>query len=104
MTIQFNTGHHVNGSTAVTDPLSAVIADDLKRFSEYITRVEVHLTDENSHKEGPNDKRCVLEARLEGMQPIAVTNHAATRDAAVTGALDKLKSSLDSAIGKRRNH
>jgi len=45
-----------------------------------------------------------LEARLEGMQPIAVTNHDSTIEQAVNGALDKLKASLDSAIGKLRQH
>lgn len=104
MTIQFNTGHNVNGSTAVSDPLNDLIATELKRYDEYITRVEVHLTDENGHKDGLNDKRCVLEARVEGMQPIAVTNHGNTRDEAVAGAITKLKSSLNTKLEKRRNY
>jgi hypothetical protein len=68
-------------------------------------KVEVHLSDENSHKKsGHNDKRCVLEARLEGLQPIAVTLQAATLDQAVDGAAEKLKNSLESALGRLHDH
>lgn len=104
MTIQFNTGNNVNGSETLHERLSAVIAEKLSRFSEQITRIEAHLSDSNGHKEGQNDKQCVLEARLEGLQPIAVTNNANTYDEAVTGAITKLKAALDTAIGKLRNH
>ena len=37
-----------------------------ERFSAHITRVEVHLGDENAGKRGSDDKRCMMEARLEG--------------------------------------
>ena len=104
MIIQFNTANNINGSESMNNRLSGIIADKLTRFSDYVTRIEAHLTDENGQKEGQNDKQCVLEARVEGMQPLAVTNNADTYDAAVSGAVIKLKSSLDSAIGKLRNH
>ncbi len=39
-----------------------------------------------------NDKRCMLEARIEGMQPIAVTAHGDIIQEALKGALSKLKS------------
>jgi len=100
MTIQFNTDNNIPAKEAIKEPLTALIADELNRYSEYITRIEVHLTDENGSKSGINDKRCVLEARLEGKSPVAVTNHANTRDQAVEGAIDKLKSVLDTMIGK----
>ena len=104
MTIQFNTSNNIHGSETMNTRLSDVISDKLSRFSEYITRIEAHLSDTNGQKEGQNDKQCVLEARLEGLQPIAVTSNAGTYDDAVTGAINKLKSSLDSTIGKLRSH
>ena len=64
----------------------------------------VHLSDENNSKEGINDKKCLLEARLEGRQPIAVTALGNTYDLAVNGATDKLKSSLDTIVGKMRSN
>jgi hypothetical protein len=69
-----------------------------------VTRLEVHFNDENSHKGGEDDKRCMLEARLEGMQPIAVTNNGATEEHALKGAIDKLKAALDTIIGRLRNY
>ena len=104
MNIQFNTANSINGSETMNTRLSEIIAEKLSRFSDYITRIEAHLSDSNGQKEGQNDKQCVLEARLEGLQPIAVTSNANTYDEAITGAISKLKSSLDSTIGKLRTH
>ncbi len=104
MTIQFNTDNNITGSEDLQAPLNATIEKSLSRFSNHITRVEVHLNDENSHKKGQNDKRCMLEARMEGRQPIAVTNNADTNEQALKGALDKLIASLDTIIGRARNY
>jgi len=68
------------------------------------TRLEVHLSDENGHKDALNDKRCVVEARLEGVKPIAVTNIANNHEQAVEGAIDKLKSTLETKFGRLNNH
>jgi hypothetical protein len=54
-------------------------------------------------KEGQNDKLCKLEARLEGMKPIVVSNNGNTHDLAVKGAINKLKH-LDSTLGRLNNH
>jgi ribosome-associated translation inhibitor RaiA len=62
--------------------------------------VEVHLSDENSHKSGQMDKRCVMEARLEGRQPSAATHQAATLDLAIDGAADKLARMIESTLGR----
>jgi len=69
----------------------------------YITRVEVHLSDENAGKAGSHDKRCMIEARLEGHQPIAVTDEAETLGQAIGGAAEKLKHSLDHTLGRLSN-
>jgi ribosome-associated translation inhibitor RaiA len=104
MTIQFNTDNRLTVSEELRAPLISSISEGLSRFSQQITRVEVHLSDENGDKEGSNDKRCVIEARLAGMKPIAVTNHGNTHEQAVEGAVDKLKSSLDTMLGRMRNY
>ncbi len=104
MTIQINSDNNITGTEGLSNFVQSTIAETLKRFDEQITRIEVHLNDENSHKSGINDKRCMLEARLEGMQPVAVTAHGNTIQEALKGALDKLKSSLDTTIGRLRNH
>jgi ribosome-associated translation inhibitor RaiA len=76
----------------------------LSRFRERLTRVELHLSDENAHKGGQDDKRCMMEARIKGQQPIVVTNQAASMNEAVSGALDKLKRSVESALERLRDH
>jgi ribosome-associated translation inhibitor RaiA len=104
MKIQFNTDNNVTLSEEHRTPLIDLISEELSRFSHQITRVEVHLSDENGDKEGLNDKRCMIEARLAGMKPIAVTNHGDTHEQAVKGAADKLKASLDTILGRLRHH
>lgn len=103
MKIQFNTGNNIHASQKLTEPLIALIDDGLSRYSHQITRVEAHLTDVDGNKDGPNDKRCMLEARVEGRPPIAVTNTADTHEQAVNGAVDKLMASLDTIIGRLSN-
>jgi ribosome-associated translation inhibitor RaiA len=104
MTIQFNTDNKVTVSEELRAPLISLISEGLSRFSHQITRVEVHLSDENGDKEGLNDKRCMIEARLAGMKPMAVTNHGNTHEQAVGGAVEKLKTSLDTILGRMRNY
>jgi len=104
MIIQINSDNNTKVTEEFSTRLKDIIESDLGRFGEQITRVEVHLSDENASKDALNDKRCVLEARLEGRQPIAVTNQADTHESAVFGALDKMRSSLETITGKMGNH
>ena len=103
MQIQINSDHNVEGHAALATQVSDVVERALSRVSDHITRVEVHLNDENSDKQGENDKRCMMEARLEGRQPVAVTHHAATLDQAVDGAADKLSRLIESTLGRGRH-
>ncbi len=104
MKIQVNTDNTIAGHDALVAQVEATVTSSLSNFSAHITRVEVHLSDTNGGKHGPNDKRCMIEARLEGRQPTAVTCEAATVAQAVAGAADKLKSSLGSTVDRLREH
>lgn len=105
MQIQINTDRNIEGHEALAAQVSGVIESTLSRFSDHITRVEVHLSDENSDKKGGNDNmRCLMEARLEGRQPVAVTHQAATLDQAVDSAADKLARLIESTLGRLRDH
>jgi len=64
----------------------------------------VHLSDESKGKSGVHDQRCMLEARLEGRQPVAVTDHAETLEQAVNGAAKKLAHRLESTLGRLKDH
>lgn len=101
MQIQINTDKNIEGDEGLVQRITAVVENSLERFSEQITRVEVHLSDQNSDKKGgKEDIRCQVEARLAGLQPISVSDRAATSDQAVNGAVDKLTRSLDSTLGR----
>jgi ribosome-associated translation inhibitor RaiA len=98
MQIQVNTDHNIAGHEALAAHVNGIVEAALSRFSNQITRVEVHLSDENADKSGQRDKRCMMEARIEHRGPIAVTEHAATVDLAARGAADKLSRLLESTL------
>jgi ribosome-associated translation inhibitor RaiA len=100
MKIQINTDNHITRREALAQQAEATVTSALGHLAEHITRVEVHLSDENGKKTGGRDKRCMMEARLEGHQPIAVTDEADRLDEATAGAADKLKRSLDHTLSR----
>lgn len=104
MIIQLNTDKNLDLHEAFSKKLEALLTEELSRFSEHITRLEVHLSDVNGSKKGINDKRCLLEARLEGRQPIAVTALDNTYDLAVSSAIDKITTSLETLVGRMNHH
>ena len=104
MTIQINTDKNLSVHEEYDNQLEALLTEELSRFDEHITRLELHLSDENGNKESQDDKKCLLEARLKGRQPIAVSALGNTYDQAVDSAIDKLKNSLETIIGRLRNH
>ena len=103
MLIQVNTSNDIKDSQNFNDYVKGVVESALGHISDHITRVEIHLSDKNGHKISDHDKRCVMEARLQGRQPIAVTNDAATFELAVGGATGKLKSAVTSILDRQRD-
>ena len=95
MNIQINTDHNIENREAQVVHFTSVVENALSRISEHITRVEVHLNNEVSHKGGKSNKYCMIEARLEGRQPIAVNHQAVTMHQAVDGTTDKLIRLID---------
>jgi hypothetical protein len=99
--------HVKTGSTSGQDTfivrIESKVRNTLGWLGGRITRVDVRVRDENGDKGGDDDKRCVMEARLRGRQPVAVTYHAATVEAAVGGAVGKLRAFLKSTVGRLRS-
>ncbi|MBC7499087.1 MAG: HPF/RaiA family ribosome-associated protein [Herminiimonas sp.] len=100
MQIQFNTDHSVQGSQEFAAEVEAGLRTSLGHLTSHLTRIEVHLSDENGGKGGDSDKQCELEARMAGRQPLSVTDSAATFHQAIHGATVKLKHALQHVIGK----
>lgn len=99
MQVQVNTDKNIEGGERLAQYVKTAVDAKLHRFGSQITRVEAHLSDENNHKSHADDKKCVLEARPAGLQPVAVTHQAATLDQAIHGAVEKLERLLDNTFG-----
>jgi ribosome-associated translation inhibitor RaiA len=69
------------------------ISTTLQHLAERLTRVEVHFKDLNGQK-GGIDKRCVMEARPRGMDPVVVEHDAAEAREALVHASGKLERAL----------
>jgi hypothetical protein len=102
MQIQVNTDASIQGSESMNEWVTRELHDRLARFRDHITRIEVHLTDVNAARSGELDKRCLLEVRLAGRQPIAVTHVADRVSDALVGACARLHNALDATLGKDR--
>ncbi|WP_120994937.1 HPF/RaiA family ribosome-associated protein [Stutzerimonas urumqiensis] len=99
MHVQVNS-HHIPGSVALHEWVGAAVEDRLERFDDFLTRIEVHLSDENAQKAGADDKRCQIEARPKGHQAISVTHKAESLQLAVEGAAEKMHHALDHLTGR----
>jgi len=105
MQITINTDNHIEGNDRRENYFSEVLNEKLKRFEDKITGLEIHLTDENSsEKTAVADIRCLMEARINGLAPQAVTNHAESVELAIKGAADKMKKLLEHTFDKMRTH
>lgn len=104
MNIHITTDAHIDGREGLRHHIEGVVAGGLGRFGDRVTRVEVFLSDEGSGtKPGGGDKRCVMEARLAGLRPIAVTHRKGTIHQAIEGAMDKLEKTLDRTLGRLKD-
>jgi ribosome-associated translation inhibitor RaiA len=110
MQIEISTDSHIEGSDAFAARAQSAVETAIGRFSSRISRVEVHLHDANRDKGGAGDKRCVIEVRLQGRPPTAVSHQAPTLELAIDGAAGKLKRSVETTLGRenslagRRDH
>jgi ribosome-associated translation inhibitor RaiA len=100
MQVLVNSDHHIVGGEDLMERVQGVVEGRLDRFEGRITRVEVHLNDLNGSKLGERDKRCMMEARIGGMKPIAVSHEAPTVTEAIHAAADKLERAIEHTLGK----
>lgn len=104
MLIEINTDKNIESDEKLISYFTETIEQALARYQEQVMRVEVHLSDENGSKEVGDDKRCMLEARLKGIKPLAVTHHATTLHLAVKGATEKLNTAISKNIAQHTQH
>ncbi|MGQ7830204.1 HPF/RaiA family ribosome-associated protein [Altererythrobacter sp. Z27] len=104
MQIQFNSDSSVMGTANVAERIEAQLRHRLARYEDRLTRIEVHVSDENARKGGADDKSCTIEARPRSGRAIGVTAHAADVDAAARKAGNILFERLDRVFGKAERH
>lgn len=100
MMIQVHTDNRIHADENLRDAITAVVKSALSHLSGRISRVQIHLGDESGNKQTDDDKRCMMEARIDGLPPSAVTHHASSLTEAIDGAAEKLRHSLESILGK----
>ena len=104
MQVLLHTDNHLTANEALTQHVEDEVHAALERFEAQITRVEVHVNDANGPKSGDRDKRCLMEARLSGHQPVAASDAAETFDEAIRGAAEKLEHALSKLLDKLSHH
>lgn len=103
MLIQISTDRAVHGGEEMIRHFESELAARLSRFSDHITRLEVHFSEEAAAHDG-TDRRCVLEARPAGRRAVAVSHQAGSVAEAFLGAVHKLESVLESVYGQADHH
>ena len=98
MQTQINAPHE-----SLPDPLVDLIErsvdEGLEHYATRLTQVIIHIQDLNAHK-GGIDKRCLIEARPKGLDPLTAEHEDEEITDAFRGALDKLKRVLERRFGK----
>lgn len=98
MQIQFNYAN-VDSSSPLEQHVESALQSEIGRFADRLTRVEVHFADVNSQaKSGRPDKRCLLEARPSGRDPIAIESIGDSFYDAASDAAGKLGRALASRL------
>lgn len=100
MDVQVRTDYHVAGDQGLIAYVEQEVSGGLEAFSQKITSVQVHLAEESGARKGPHELRCVVEARLGGHAPVAVTRRGNTKDVVVRGAVVDLRRALERLYGR----
>ncbi|MDQ3232102.1 MAG: HPF/RaiA family ribosome-associated protein [Pseudobdellovibrionaceae bacterium] len=104
MYIQVNAHNSLTAPAKLQSWASEELENALSRFSTKLSRIEVYLSDENQGAETANDKRCSIEAKMDGFPMMAVAHQGDTIGEALLGATEKLQKILDKKIGKLQHH
>lgn len=101
MLIEVNTDATITQSEELTSAVRSKVSEYIGRFSDRVSRIGVQLRAVNDGPGGSN-MRCVIEARLDGLEPQAVSDQAETIELAYAGAVMKLQKGLESAFGSQQ--
>ena len=100
MNILVRTDHNIDGSAELNEYINENLSEVLERFKSLITRVEVHLSDENAGKTGGMDKRCLIEARLANHNPVIIRHNANSIHQVINESASKLLRSIGNIVDR----
>jgi len=103
MQLQINAGD-VELTDAIRQHIEDSVQQAFKHHADRITRVEVHLHDEASKRQATKDKKCTIEVRLAGMQPLAVEHDADDLYDAIKQAAGKAHRAVDHKLDRHDGH
>jgi hypothetical protein len=103
MQIQINSDNVLKVGAVTIAELETRLKEQLARFANRLSRLEIHLKDINGPSAGARAVHCTLEARPNGLDPQSVESSEATLDQAVSSAIAKLTTSLERSFGKLSN-
>jgi ribosome-associated translation inhibitor RaiA len=103
MQVYVRTDKNIDGSGKLTAHVEREVAAALSRFSDHVTRIDVHLSDERGGRATGADIRCMIEARRAGHTPVTVTDDAGSVDAALVGAIHRLNHLLERHEGRQED-
>ncbi|ESZ62482.1 HPF/RaiA family ribosome-associated protein [Mesorhizobium sp. L103C131B0] len=104
MLVQVNSDNTITGTAELTDRLDARLQHDLARFADRITTLEVNFSDESAREGRAHGVQCSIEARIANRQAEAVSDSGQNVEQALTGAVAKLRRSLDRTVGRDKDH
>lgn len=89
-TIQINS-RGLTTTAAMDQHINDQIEQHLGRFLKRLTRIEVHIADENEpSRDTGDDKRCLIEARPAGRDPLVAEHTGADMYEAIDKAIHKI--------------
>lgn len=100
MQVIVNTDNNITLSEEAIAAITSELESKLAHFSDHLTRLEVHLSDESAGRSTGDDIRCQLEARPENRDPELATDNASTLHAAINGATRKMQHVLETTFGR----
>ncbi len=92
----------VKKSDAIDQYVHDQVHKHLEHVEDRITRVEVHLHDDNgAGKSSVDDKRCTMEARPAGRSPLAVEHKGENLQRVIADTAGKLERALKRAFERK---
>lgn len=104
MDIKINTDNRIDGHQRFIDNYTMELQKSMARFDNYVTTFEVYFSDENGDKSTPDDKKCVIEARVKHKNPERVSHNASEIHQSFEGAVKKMRTVLDKVVDMQQAH